>query len=223
MHIMEGFLPIKQSLFWSVLSLPFLIYGIRKVRIKMNLSANHKLLLGFAAAFVFLLSSLKIPSVTGSCSHPTGVGLGAILFGPSVMVPISFIVLSFQALLLAHGGLTTLGANLFAMGIAAPFSAYFLYVFFKKLNIKSKFIIFFSVFASDLLTYVVTSWQLALAFPEPTAGVFGSFIKFASIFAATQVPIAVIEGLLSVVALSYILTSLKDNEIGLLSKKGGIL
>ena len=54
------------------------------------------------------VSSLKIPSVTGSCSHPTGTGLGAILFGPSIMSLLGIIVLLFQALLLAHGGLTTL-------------------------------------------------------------------------------------------------------------------
>ncbi len=62
---------------------------------------------------MFVLSALKIPSVTGSCSHPTGVGLGAIMFGPSVMFVLGTIVLIFQALLLAHGGITTLGANAF--------------------------------------------------------------------------------------------------------------
>ena len=36
-------------------------------------------LLGVAAAFSFVLSALKLPSVTGSCSHPTGTGLGALL------------------------------------------------------------------------------------------------------------------------------------------------
>jgi cobalt/nickel transport system permease protein len=40
-----------------------------------------KIRLILASAFVFVLSTLKIPSLTGSCSHPTGVGLGAILLG----------------------------------------------------------------------------------------------------------------------------------------------
>ena len=56
----------------------------------------------------FVLSALKIPSVTGSCSHPTGVGLAVILFGPGVVAVLGAIVLLFRALLLAHGGLTTL-------------------------------------------------------------------------------------------------------------------
>ena len=61
-----------------------------------------------AAAFIFVISSLKIPSVTGSCSHMTGTALGAILFGASPVAVLGIIVLLFQAILLAHGGLTTL-------------------------------------------------------------------------------------------------------------------
>ena len=66
------------------------------------------MILGLSGAFVFILSALKIPSVTGSSSHPTGVGLGSILFGPLAMSVVGSIVLLFQAVLLAHGGLTTL-------------------------------------------------------------------------------------------------------------------
>lgn len=51
---------------------------------------------------MFVLSSLKLPSVTGSCSHPTGNGLGAVLFGPAVASVLATIVLVFQALLIAH-------------------------------------------------------------------------------------------------------------------------
>ncbi len=83
-----------------------------------------KLLLASAGAFAFVLSALKIPSVTGSCSHPTGTGLGAVLFGPSVMAVLGAIVLLFQALLLAHGGLTTLGANIMSMAVVGPWVAY---------------------------------------------------------------------------------------------------
>ena len=43
----------------------------------------------------------------------TGTGLGAILFGPSAVSILGLIVLLFQAILLAHGGLTTIGANTF--------------------------------------------------------------------------------------------------------------
>ena len=83
-------------------------------------------------AFAFVLSALKIPSAFGSCSHPTGVGLGAILFGPTATAVLGLIVLLFQALLLAHGGLTTLGANVFSMAIVGPFVSFGLYALLKK-------------------------------------------------------------------------------------------
>ena len=41
---------------------------------------NQKVLLALCGAFILSLSALKIPSVTGSCSHPTGVDRRVILF-----------------------------------------------------------------------------------------------------------------------------------------------
>jgi hypothetical protein len=123
MHIMEGFLPVEHALGWSIAAAPFVALGLRSVRRQLNEHPEQRMLLGVAAAFSFVLSALKLPSVTGSCSHPTGVGLGALLFGPLAMVPVGLVVLLFQALLLAHGGLTTLGANLFSLAIVGSFVA----------------------------------------------------------------------------------------------------
>ena len=123
MHIMEGFLPIEHAVGWSIASAPFVAYGVYAVNQRVREHPEQRMLLGVAAAFTFVLSALKLPSVTGSCSHPTGTGLGAVLFGPAAMAPIGAVVLLFQALLLAHGGLTTLGANLFSMAIVGPFAA----------------------------------------------------------------------------------------------------
>ncbi|MEO5361945.1 MAG: energy-coupling factor ABC transporter permease, partial [Nitrospirota bacterium] len=80
MHIMEGFLPLSWCAFWYACTVPFLFYGLIMVRKVTRDNAKLKLLLGLCGAFVFVLSAMKIPSVMGSCSHPTGVGLGAIVF-----------------------------------------------------------------------------------------------------------------------------------------------
>ena len=45
---------------------------------------------------------------------------------------LGIIVLLFQALLLAHGGLTTLGANTFSMAIAGPFVSFGIYKLLPK-------------------------------------------------------------------------------------------
>ncbi len=82
MHIMEGFLPGKWAAFWAIITIPFVVIGFKNVnKIFKGGDTNQKVLLGLAGGFVFVLSALKIPSVTGSCSHPTGTGLGAILLG----------------------------------------------------------------------------------------------------------------------------------------------
>jgi cobalt/nickel transport system permease protein len=54
----------------------------------------------------------------------------------------------------------------------------------------------------DLITYVVTAAQLAWAFPDPVGGFAASLVKFLGVFAVTQVPLAVAEGLLTVLVLN---------------------
>ena len=85
MHIMEGFLPVRWAIFWWAIALPFFVLGLRSLTRITQEQPELKLLVALAGAFSFVLSALKIPSVTGSCSHPTGTGLGAVLFGPQVM------------------------------------------------------------------------------------------------------------------------------------------
>ena len=198
MHIMEGYLPIEHAVGWTAASLPFVAYGLHVVRKRFADNPEQRLLLGVAAAFTFVLSALKLPSVTGSCSHPTGTGLGALLFGPAAMAPIGLVVLLFQALLLAHGGLTTLGANVFSMAVVGPFVAYAVFRALRTLGTSLSLSVFFAACLSDLATYLTTSLQLAWAFPDPLGGFAASFVKFAGIFAITQIPLAVSEGLLTV-------------------------
>ncbi len=198
MHIMEGFLPVEHAIGWSVAALPFVAWGVHSIKKRIAENPEQRILLGVAAAFSFVLSALKIPSVTGSCSHPSGTGLGALLFGPAAMAPIGAVVLLFQALLLAHGGLTTLGANIFSMAIVGPFVAYGVFKLARSLGASLAIGVFLAASLADLMTYVTTSVQLAWAFPDPAGGFMVSLAKFAGIFAVTQIPLAISEGLLTV-------------------------
>jgi cobalt/nickel transport system permease protein len=198
MHIMEGFLPPAHALGWTAVSIPFIAWGTRAVERSLRDYPERRMLLGVAAAFTFLLSALKLPSVTGSCSHPTGIGLGALLFGPVAMIPVGFVVLLFQALLLAHGGLTTLGANVFSMAVVGPFVAYGVFRICGALGLRRSGAVFLAACLGDLSTYATTSVQLAWAFPDAAGGFLASLVKFGSIFSLTQVPIAISEGLLTV-------------------------
>lgn len=205
MHIMEGYLPPMWAIGWIVVAIPFLIRGFGNINGIVKNEPKKKLLLALVGAFVFILSALKIPSVTGSCSHPTGVGLGAILFGPTVMTVLGVIVLLFQALLLAHGGITTLGANAFSMAIVGPLVAYGLFKLLKKHNVKGGVAVFLAATLGDLATYMMTSVQLAVAHPDATSGIIGSMSKFMSIFAVTQLPIAIAEGIITVIVYNLLM------------------
>ena len=160
MHIMEGYLPASYCIAWGVLCLPFLLTGFMKIKKTLDENRRAFTLLAMSGAFIFVISSLKIPSVTGSCSHMTGTGLGAILFGPCTVSILGIIVLIFQAVLLAHGGLTTLGANTFSMAVAGPFITYGIYCLCRKCNLNRMLSVFVAASAGDLFTYCITSFQL---------------------------------------------------------------
>lgn len=204
MHIMEGFLPVGHAVGWTLAAAPFVAWGVYNTGRRLREQPELRMLWGVSGAFVFVLSALKLPSLTGSCSHPTGTALGSILFGPTAMAPIGAVVLLFQALLLAHGGLTTLGANVFSMAIVGPLAAAAIFRLARGLRFPFPASVFLASSLSDLSTYITTSVQLAWAFPDPAGGFVASFAKFAGLFAVTQLPLAISEGLLTVVILNAV-------------------
>ena len=216
MHIMEGFLPVGHCIAWGAVCLPFLVAGVYSIKKTVSQHRKTLLLLAMAGAYAFVLSALKIPSVTGSSSHPTGTGLAAILFGPAAVSVIGLIVLLFQAILLAHGGLTTLGANTFSMAIAGPFLSYGIYILCRKLKVNRSVGVFLAACLGDLFTYCVTSVQLGLAHPAASGGAMASMAEFMGIFAFTQVPLAIIEGILTVLGVMGLETYAKPEltELG---------
>lgn len=220
MHIMEGYLPLGFCIGWGAVCVPFLAAGYFSIRKTIREHRKVLLILAMAGAFAFVLSSLKIPSVSGSSSHMTGTGLAALLFGPSAVSILGIIVLLFQAILLAHGGLTTLGANTFSMAIAGPFVSYGIYVLLKKVKAPKYVTVFLATCLGDLFTYCITSVQLAMAHPGDL-GFAGAAQQFLGIFAVTQIPLAVIEGLISVVVIIGLETYAKSelSELGFM--KGG--
>ena len=220
MHIMEGFLPQSHALIWGAICLPFVVWGLISMK---KIVAEHRkavLLLAMMGAYAFVLSALKMPSVTGSSSHPTGTGLGAVLFGPAPMAVLGMIVLLFQAILLAHGGLTTLGANTFSMAVAGPFVSFGVYKLCQKLKVNRLVSVGVACALGDLFTYCITAGQLALAHPGE-GGVAAAMVEFMGIFALTQVPLAIVEGILSAIVVMMLESFAKPElrEIGFLNKE----
>jgi cobalt/nickel transport system permease protein len=205
MHIMEGFLPLNWAVFWWIIAIPCLVYGIYRLKKVLETDRDALPLLGVTGGFIFILSSLKLPSVTGSCSHPTGTGLSAVCFGPWITAVIAAIVLLFQSLFLAHGGLSVLGANIVSMGVVGPLAGYSIYRALRDTRVNMYLTVFLACMFADLFTYFTTSLELALAYPAEVGGVGSSFVLFLGIFAITQVPLAIVEGVVLVLVFKYII------------------
>ena len=211
MHIMEGYLDPLWCAVWFVLAIPFVVLGARAIIKLVREHPEQKMTVALSGAFIFLLSSLKIPSVTGSSSHPTGTGLSAVLYGVCATSFLATIVLIFQAILLAHGGITTLGANIFSMGIFGPLCGVLIWTVFRKMGAGVGPSMFAAAVLADLCTYVMTSCQMGLNW--------GGFTNFLSTFAVTQVPISIVEGILFYMFANYLI----NNKPEVFETAGGIL
>ena len=89
-----------------------------------------------------------------------------------------------------------------------------------QLGVITAIAIFAAAALGDLATYVMTSLQLAIAFPDPVGGVAGAASKFLGIFAITQIPLAISEGLLTVIVWN-LLAKYSKGELAILAKLKG--
>ncbi len=205
MHIAEGILPAKWAAVWYVIAAIFVVIGIIMIRRKTREVRGLVPLLGIAGAVIFLISVFPVPvPVTGSCSHPCGTPLGAILVGPFISTVLGALALFIQALFLAHGGFSTWGANIVSMALVGSFVGFGVFILFRRFHAP----IFVAGFAAGLLgdwaTYATTSFELASAL-HGTGSLWSMFGTIAVAFAPTQLPLGILEGLFTggVVALVY--------------------
>jgi cobalt/nickel transport system permease protein len=155
---------------------------------------SFKPLVGLMAAVVFIISCLPIPVPTaGTSSHPCGTGISAILVGPAISIVIAAVALLIQALFLAHGGLSTWGADIVSMGVMGSFAAYGVFRITRSLRLSLPVSGFIAGVFADWATYLTTSVELA-------AGIKGDapfaplFWKVVLAFIPTQLPIGILEG-----------------------------
>jgi cobalt/nickel transport system permease protein len=197
MHISEGILPFSWALFWFIVSAPFLALGLRTLARRSEADLSSKPLVGMVAAVVFVISCMPVPvPMAGTCSHPCGTGLAAILLGPTLGVVVAAVALLIQALFLSHGGLSTWGANLFSMGVMGSFAGY---VVFRGLRISGVGVVaaaFAAGLVADWATYASTAMIMAAGIKG--AGAFWPLaVKIILGFVPTQLPLGIIEGVIT--------------------------
>ena len=221
MHIAEGILPAPWALLWFALSAPFILLGLRTLRLRSAQEPQYKALVGLVGAGVFVISAMPVPVFTaGTCSHPCGTGIAAILIGPSVAVVLASIALTLQALFLAHGGLTTLGANILTMGVAGSFVGYGIFIVARRFGASWVVAAFLAGLLSDWATYAATSLLLALGL-HGDASLGTMFASIAIAFVPTQVPLGVLEGFMAAGAYRFVLNR-RPEFLGMLAKGGAL-
>lgn len=197
MHISEGILPLKWAGLWYLVAIPFLIKGIFDIRKKTNSTQSFKPLLGLMGALIFVISCMPVPVPTaGTCSHPAGTGISAILIGPIMSIFVTSIALFIQALFLAHGGITTWGADIVSMGIAGSFAGYIIFKILRKFKLPLFVCGFAAGLLADWATYIATSFELASAL-HGSKSIFSLFYAILIAFIPTQLPLGILEGFLT--------------------------
>jgi cobalt/nickel transport system permease protein len=194
MHISEGILPFGWAALWFGVALPFVAMGLRRLNHLSRDDLAMKPLVGLMAAVVFVISCMPIPVPTaGTCSHPCGTGIAAILVGPFVSILITAVALLIQALFLAHGGLSTWGANIVSMGVAGSFTGWFVFRGMRRMGASLAIAGFCAGLLTDWATYLATSVELASGIRGdapfwPLCG------KIVIAFIPTQLPLGILEG-----------------------------
>lgn len=202
MHISDGILEPQWLLIWWVIALAFIAIGVVQIRKRSKGSPQYLPTLALMGAAIFVISVWHIPvPVTGSCSHPIGTPISAIIVGPFPTVVVSVIALFFHSFV-GHGGLTTIGANTISMGIVGTFTGFGTWIGLRKFGVGIFWAAGLAGFVGDVLTYVTTAGELAVSLhPEE---LFRYWAIFALGFIPTQLPLAIIEFVFTGLVVRYI-------------------
>ena len=194
MHIAEGLLPLSWAGLWFVVAVPFVILGVKRLTEISRDDLSMKPLVGLLAAVVFIISCMPIPVPTaGTCSHPCGTAITAILLGPLVSVVVAAVALLIQALFLAHGGLSTLGADIVSMGVVGSFAGWLVFRGMRGIGASLAVAAFMAGLIPDWATYLATTLELAAGI-RGTAPFWPLAGKIALAFIPTQLPLGILEG-----------------------------
>ncbi|HXC63161.1 MAG TPA: energy-coupling factor ABC transporter permease, partial [bacterium] len=161
MHISEGILTGPSMAITLGLGAVAVAYGVHATNNFVATKPQRKPLLAMAGAFVFLVSLVPLPSYAGTCSHPCGTPLAAILLGPGVTILLSCLALFLQAAFFAHGGFSSLGANTLTLGVVGGCTGWATYHLARRAGLSRLWAGALAGLIGDVLTYVAAGFTLA--------------------------------------------------------------
>lgn len=217
MHISDGILSLQWNVFWYVIAFIFIAFGIREIKQRTSEDPSYMPLIALMGSAIFVIAVWHIPvPVTGSCSHPIGTPMSAIIIGPFATVVLSTIALILH-IFLAHGGITTLGANTFSMGIVGTFVGYGIFLLLRKAGVSIWFSAGSAGFIGSVATYVTTAFELAISINPDSF--FQHWALYTIGFIPTQLPLAIAEFIFTAAIVKYIV----DAKPEILKKLRGVV
>ncbi|MFZ2948288.1 MAG: energy-coupling factor ABC transporter permease [Desulfuromonadaceae bacterium] len=194
MHISEGILTGPSFWATTVAGAAVMVWGVSDMKRFIKEQPERKPLLGMAGAFIFLVSLIPIPAYMGTCSHPCGTPLAGILLGPGIGAALSGLSLLLQALLFAHGGFATLGANILSLGLGGAAGGWLFFRLCRKLGLPLLASAGLGGLMGDILTYLISGsilgGHLALFAPQPQYSFAGYLAVIMAAYLPVQLPIA---------------------------------
>ncbi len=117
MHITEGVITGTSAVMYTGAAVAATAWGTGRMKRFAAKYPDKRPLLGMGGALIFFISLIPILALTGTCTHPAGTPLVAILLGPGIGIALAGLSLLLQAAFFAHGGFGTWGANVINLGI----------------------------------------------------------------------------------------------------------
>ncbi|GAB4306436.1 MAG: energy-coupling factor ABC transporter permease [Promethearchaeota archaeon] len=132
MHVPDGLLDLPVLAATWAATCGYAAFAIRKSR--KSLTEERVPVLGVLAAVVFAFQMLNFPISAGTSGHLLGFVLVAALTTPTAAFLVMFVILAIQALMFADGGVLSLGANVFNMGVVTLLGYWVFLAVRKRLN-----------------------------------------------------------------------------------------
>jgi cobalt/nickel transport system permease protein len=205
LHIPDGFLSAPVAAVGWLVTIAIVALALRNTRDQ--LGERQVPLMGVLAAAVFAGQMLNFTIPGGTSGHLLGGALVAIILGPWAAVLVMTAVIAIQALMFQDGGLLVLGFNIVNMGVLTAFTGYFVYGFFKRLFGDGRRSLFVAGFVGGWLSVMVGA--LATAVELILSGTSPPGIALPAM-GGVHALIGIGEGLLTVFALSFIVTTRPD-------------
>ena len=206
MHLSEGILPFKQVLVTASLAIPCVYDSYKQYRQStMALARNEtKPLVTMAFALCFAVTLLPIPvPIIGASSHMCATPLLALIFGPRIMAFPVFGVLLLHALFFAHGGISTLGANVLTLGVMGPWITWLSLRMLAMLRFNTPTSIGLSCFIGSISVYFADTILLSWALVEKQYFC-KTFQSVSLSFLPVQGPLSILEATVSATVLVYL-------------------